>query len=318
MSTLTFNKKTYLLAPEESVLSCLLRQGIPYPNSCQAGVCQSCLIKASDGEINPSWQEGLPDTLKAQGYFLSCLAKPTNNLTLSAPEASECEVSATILDLAPLNYNVLQLKIQVDHFENWLPGQYLNLINAKDTARSYSIANIPAQDKYIELHIKLIANGRMSQWLQDSPKIGSTVRIRGPFGKCYYTNPNHLSYEMLLVGTGTGLAPLVGIMKDALLQGHCGKITLLHGGLIDDDIYYRKEIKALAALFESVQYEPCVLKSQGLFPELSVEQLMLRHIHCPSTLRVYVCGPKETTNKLKTSAFLAGVPSRFILSDAFL
>lgn len=318
MNTITFNNQPYLLATDENVLTCFLRHGLDYPHSCRAGICQSCLIKAKDGVIESSWQEGLPETLKAQGYFLACLAKPATSIAVQSPDAAECEVEATIIDITRLNYNVLKIKLAVANPEIWIPGQYLNLINSEEIARSYSIANLPAQDGYIELHIKMVEKGAMSQWLQQAALAITQVRLRGPFGKCYYHNPDNRQFDMLLAGTGTGLAPLMAITKAALSQRHVGAITLVHGGRIDEDIYYTEELKTLAALFNNFHYDPCVLKSQGNYPEAAVEQRVLAHLNNPSNTQVFVCGPKETTNKLKTSIFLAGVPSRSIFSDSFL
>lgn len=318
MNTITFENKPYSLTTDENILSCFLRHGIEYPNSCQAGICQSCLIKATDGVIDPSWQEGLPETLKVQGYFLACMAKPKTNLKLVSLDSAECDVEAKIIDIERLNYNVLKLKLLVANPGVWTPGQYLNLINSAQIARSYSIANIPAQDGCIELHIKIVESGAMGQWLQGTAIIDTQVRLRGPFGKCYYYNPDNLSFDMLLTGTGTGLAPLIGIIKSALSQEHEGAITLVHGGCIDDDIYYAEELETLAAVFQNFYYNPCVLNSQGRYPEASIERSVLTYLNNPNDTQVYVCGPKEITNKLKTSIFLAGVPSKFIFSDPFL
>ena len=318
MNTITFKNQLYSLGSKENILSCLLRHGIQYPNSCQAGICQSCLIKATDGAINPSWQNGLPDTLKKQGYVLACLAKPESDLKLVSPDVSECDVEAVIIGIERLNYNVFQIKLRVDNPGDWLAGQYLNLTNPDEITRSYSIANIPDQEGYIELHVKIVPNGSMSQWLQDTAQAGTSVTLRGPFGTCYYFNPDKLSFDMVLAGTGTGLAPLVGIIKSALSQEHNGSITLVHGGLTDNDIYYSDELETLAAVFKNVHYKPCVLQSQGRYTESSIEQQVLTCLHNPAELRAYICGPKDTTNKLKTRIFLAGVPSKFIFSDGFL
>ena len=69
-----------------------------------------------------------------------------------------------------------------------------------------------------------------------------------------------------------------------------------------------------------VPYEdaPCVLQGYGRYPEVSIERSALTYLNSPDDTWFYVCGPKETTNKLKTTAFLAGVPSKAIFSDAFL
>ncbi|MBI2786942.1 MAG: 2Fe-2S iron-sulfur cluster binding domain-containing protein, partial [Legionella longbeachae] len=130
MNTVIFENKHYSLTTDESILSCFLRHGIEYPNSCQVGICQSCLIKVIDGVIDPSWQVGLPEILKAQGYFLACMAKPATDIKLISPDTSECDVEAKIIDIERLNYNVLKLRLQVDNYSEWIAGQYLNLINS--------------------------------------------------------------------------------------------------------------------------------------------------------------------------------------------
>ncbi|MCX7125143.1 MAG: 2Fe-2S iron-sulfur cluster-binding protein, partial [Gammaproteobacteria bacterium] len=62
MASIAYLGKTYTLYDNESVLDCLIRHGVDYPNSCRSGVCQSCLIKSQDA-LNPTWQGELPDTL---------------------------------------------------------------------------------------------------------------------------------------------------------------------------------------------------------------------------------------------------------------
>lgn len=316
MIRISYADKEYTLNTGETVLECLLRYGIDYPHACQAGVCQSCLIKSS-GQVESTWQEGVQETLKAQGYFLACLARPDHDLDLLPPLANECEVTAKILSLHKLNHNVLQVRLSVENLSPWVPGQYLNLINPQGTIRSYSIANLPAQDGFIELHVKLQHQGSMSQWLQNTAQISDSIRIRGPLGKCFYFNPKKLSYDMLLVGTGTGLAPLLAIARDALLQNHLGKITLIHGGLTDQDLYCDQELKNIHALHPHFCYQRCVLTSES-GPSESIEHKLLGYINSPTDVKVFVCGPAETTSKLKMKIFCAGVPSLNIFSDAFL
>lgn len=304
---------------DESILDCLLRHDVNYPHACRAGVCQACLIKTNDSPIEPKWQEGLPATLKSQGYFLACQAKPMNTIYLKEPDAAECEQQAIIIELYQLTHNVIRVKLVTEHLKYWIPGQYLNLMNSNGISRSYSIANIPVKEGYIELHIKLKDDGAMSLWLHKTATIDTTVYIRGPFGKCYYINSDNSSFDMLLIGTGTGLAPLIAIVKTALSEQHQGKITLIHGGNQDNDIYYAEELETLASFYDNFSYVPCVLKTNGMYPEANIFDKTLCYLSSNiKNIQVYVCGPKETTNKLKTKAFLAGIPSAKIFSDAFL
>lgn len=316
--TITYNNATYPLASQESVLNCFLRHGVDYPHSCQIGICQSCLMKTDPKVIHPDWQAGLPETLKIQGYFLACLAKPATALQVSMPNHAECELDARILEINALNHNVLQVKLTTDNLDAWIPGQYLNLINPEGVMRSYSIANIPAEDKFIELHIKLVPHGAMGQWLTHQREQNTALKIRGPFGRCFYHNSNNDHFHLLLAGTGTGLAPLIAILKSALAHDHQGGITLIHGGVSEEDIYYHDEIISLIKPYQTVNYLPCVLQSKGKFSDLAIEKQLLMHLHDTAHTQVFVCGPKETTNKLKKAAFLAGVPSSRIASDAFL
>lgn len=69
MESLTFEGKPIRIAPGETVLAALLAAGVELPNSCRAGVCQTCLVQAIDGNPPAAAQQGLPDALKAQGYL---------------------------------------------------------------------------------------------------------------------------------------------------------------------------------------------------------------------------------------------------------
>lgn len=317
MPELYYNNQILQVLEDESVLDCLLRHDIDYPHACRSGICQACLMKTTDSPIEPKWQEGLPNTLKSQGYFLACQAKPTTTIYLKNPDTAECEQQAMITELTPLTHNVIRVRLLVEHLENWIPGQYLNLMNPDGISRSYSIANIPVKEGYIELHIKLKDNGAMSKWFQKTATVDTLIHIRGPFGKCYYINPDKVPFDMLLVGTGTGLAPLLAIVKTALSEQHEGKITLIHGGCNDNDIYYAEELKTLASFYQNFEYVPCVLKTNGLYSEANIFDKTLLFLTETKKIQVYVCGPKETTNKLKTKVFLAGVSSTKIYSDAF-
>ncbi|WP_349289952.1 2Fe-2S iron-sulfur cluster-binding protein [Legionella micdadei] len=179
MPKLSFNHHVCTSNEGESILECLIRNGIDYPHSCRSGVCQACLIKASDSPIDPKWQEGLPDTLKSQGYFLACQAKPLTDFNLKSPDKSECDQEAIIIEITPMTYNVIKVKLLTEHLDRWIPGQYLNFINTESICRSYSIANIPDKEGYIELHIKLQNSGVMSQWFREKATVDTAIHIRG-------------------------------------------------------------------------------------------------------------------------------------------
>ena len=76
------------LEPQESVLKGLLRSGIDVPYGCQAGACQSCMMKSNSSEIPLESQQGLKPTQQALGYFLSCQCYPNESLTVEPIDIS--------------------------------------------------------------------------------------------------------------------------------------------------------------------------------------------------------------------------------------
>ncbi|WP_050816831.1 2Fe-2S iron-sulfur cluster-binding protein [Rickettsiella massiliensis] len=82
MTEVSYQTKKYTLEDSETVLEGLLRQKIAYPHSCKSGVCQSCLSELVAGSMDPVWQSGLDSQLIAQNYFLPCLCRLKEAITV--------------------------------------------------------------------------------------------------------------------------------------------------------------------------------------------------------------------------------------------
>lgn len=313
--------KQYTPNENESVLDCLLRGGLSIPHSCKAGVCQTCIMKLVAGDVPEKSQEGLKSSFKQQKFFLSCQCHLDADITVQLPSEAEISVKAAIIEKNLLNHNVMRLRLQLaDEFE-CRAGQYIGLSNSENVIRSYSIANLPDKDGYIELHIRIIPNGKMSKWLQEFAKIGDEVSVRGSMGDCFYIAESANDYPIILAGTGTGLAPLCGIIMDALGQGHKGEITLYHGVLKVQDLYYVDELKNLAAKHDNFTYITCLLNGEeGEFYRLgNIEDIVVAGLpENKKNTRIYLCGASDFVNSLKIKTFLAGISNTNIHSDAFL
>lgn len=317
MSNIHYNKKCYPINGTDSVLDTLLKHDVDYPYSCKIGTCQSCLTKLVDGEISPEAQKGLKSTLAAKNYFLACQCKPKSDITIALPNQEDASILSRIIGLSKLNHNVLQVRLSVVNLGSFKAGQYINLVAPENLIRSYSIANV--QKEYIELHVKLMPNGLMSNWLNQYAKVGTSICIRGPMGNCFYYNPEHKSFPIVLAGTGTGLAPLIGIAEDALKNEHNGNIVLIHGGVSEADLYFHEELISLQTRYTNFDYVPCVLHESRSIQQASIDSVLIQNLEgIASDVRLFICGPEETTKKMKVKAFLAGVPSGSIYSDSFV
>jgi NAD(P)H-flavin reductase len=277
-------------------------------------------VHADEGTIPSEAQKGLKSTYKKQDLFLACQCKPQGDMRVSLPEMGAVDIGATIVTKEMLNASVLRLRLAPEGIFSCEPGQYLTLLNAAGVARSYSIANDPAADGYIEVHVRILKDGLMSQYLQ-AAEIGSPLTLRGPAGQCFYVPEDGDDYPIVLAGTGCGLAPLHGILRRALEAGHKGPIQLFHGALQERDLYLVDRLRALVTRFANLRYVPCVLNGEpGKFYAVgNIETVVLAALPPEkASTRVYLCGTPELVNALKRKAFLAGVASKHIFADPFL
>jgi NAD(P)H-flavin reductase/ferredoxin len=315
-TSVQFAGTTFGVNDSETVLDALLRQGVDVPNSCKAGACQCCMMRAVEGEVPAVAQVGLKPSLKEQGYFLSCSCKPTADLVLETP-GEDLHFDSQISSLEDLGAKVLRVRLQMPAGFNYRSGQFVTLFSPDGIARSYSLASLP-DDGSLELHIRKVPGGRMSTWIFEQAKIGDAVKLAGPSGECFYTD-GAKEQPMLLVGTGTGLAPLWGILRDALARGHQGDIVLYHGALDPHGLYHRKELVAMARAHPNFSYRPCVVNDgDDEVATGSIDQLVLSAYPSLKGWRAFLCGNPDLVKMLKKKFFLAGMNIKEIYMDAFI
>jgi CDP-4-dehydro-6-deoxyglucose reductase, E3 len=315
LSKLTYRGGSYEVGAGESVLDALLRHGLDVQHSCRSGACQSCMMRASAGSVPAVAQQGLKSTLAAQGYFLSCLCRPEQDLTLENPEGLNAE--ATIESLERLTPTVLRVRLRPHVAFSYRAGQYVVLRRQDGLARSYSLASLPIENT-LELHVRRAPQGRMTGWLFDEAKENDLVSIRGPAGQCFYTAGNQ-DQALLMAGTGTGLAPLAGICRDALREGHQGPIHLYHGALRPEGLYLTQELQQLARAHENFRYHPVVVQGGSDAIRSGALDQVIAADHARLTgWRGFVCGDPVIVGVLTKKLFLAGMASREIFADPFV
>lgn len=315
----SYGNSQFEIEAQESVLDCLTRNRIAVPHACRSGVCQSCLMHADEGHIPEAAQKDLQPAYKKQDMFLACQCRPESDMRVSLPEHGLIDTHAVITAKEMLNHNVMRVRLVTPTPYECEPGQYITLLNPEGVARSYSVANNPDTDHFIELHVRLLTGGVMSRFLIEAEP-GDSLTVRGPAGKCFYIAEDAQDYPLLLAGTGTGLAPLYGILRAALAQGHKGPIHLFHGVLNEPDLYLAAELRELAALHPTVRYTPCVLNgAEGTGYAGQIETAVLAAVPADkAATRLFLCGAPEFVNGMRRKAFLAGLASKHIFADPFL
>jgi len=303
---------TIPLQPGETVLAALERSGADAPSGCRAGTCCKCMQQGENPPVES--QRGLRATLQSQGFFLACQARPKGKLKIRS-QAPLPRVKAHVESIDIVSSDVARILLRPDSPLDFHPGQYLDVLHPSGANRSYSIASLPS-DGWLELHIRRIPDGLVSGWLHGL-KAGDEVSVRGAYGQCFYV-ADDLKKKLLLVGAGTGLAPLLGIARDALEQEYSGSIDLVHGGLQPDRLYLRDELAELAEQYPQLRIHHCVLRGATQHEhEGALDELAVRIAGRLSRVRAFLCGDEALVRQLQRKLFLAGVPSGEILSDPF-
>ncbi len=318
MPTIQFNGIDYPCNSGESVLDALTRQGVMVPFSCRNGICQTCMMKSAEGNIPAAAQKGLKSTLQAQNYFLACACHPVENMAVSLPAEPNRLLPATVTAIRPLNADIVCVGLDCPELTYYRPGQFINLYRDSHFSRSYSIASVPA-DGYLRLHVRRLPNGRMSNWIHNELALGDNLHISSPIGSCFYL-PDKSGQPLLLIGTGSGLAPLMGILRDALSQNHAGQIYLYHGSRDKAGLYLVDELRELEAAHGNFHYIPCVsdgTESEEYKAGRSLDVAMSAHRDL-SGWRVYVCGNPEMVKTARKKAYLARAAMSDIYADAFV
>jgi ferredoxin-NADP reductase len=315
------------LEPGETVLTGLLRHGIAVPNSCRAGACQTCLMQATDGAVPAAAQRGLKDAAKARGLFMACAAVPERDLAIRFVDDAVTRVRAIVRSVEHVGAAVARVRLATDGPFDYFPGQFANVVRPADgLIRSYSLASLNAADDatpgdaFLELHVRKVPGGQMSAWLHDDARPGDEVELRGPAGDCFYV-PGRPEQPILLIGTGTGLAPLWAIARDALRRGHAGPVRLYHGAMNAGGLYYRDELMRLATARPAFAYVPCVRDGDGAPDGLrvgAIDSVVLTDLPKLAGWRVFLCGAPALVNALRKRVYLAGAKMTDIHADAFV
>jgi CDP-4-dehydro-6-deoxyglucose reductase len=303
----------------QTVLDCLTAHGVAVPSSCKSGICQSCLMRAVEGKPPAAAQVGLKPTRVAQGYFLACSCRPAEDMTVALPDDAGLRMPAEVISKEILNQDIVSLRLRPSQPMDYRPGQFIRLFRGEAESRCYSLASVPALEDTLEIHVRHVPGGRVSGWVHQDLNEGDSVLIADSSGQCFYV-ADDLQQPILLLGTGSGLAPLYGIVRDALNQGHRGPIRLYHGSYRPAGLYRMEELKSLAQHYPNFRYVPCISEGDAV-PGMAfgtVLDVALAENPDLSGWRIFLCGNPDMVSNARIQTFLAGASMSQIHADPFV
>ena len=205
-------------------------------------------------------------------------------------------------------------------------GQHVDVrLTAPDgyrAMRSYSIASAPGDSARIELAIEYLENGEVSQFFHEVVAVGDEIELRGPLGG-YFIWKTSDGGPLLLVGGGSGLVPLMSMIRHRASAGSGVPVVLLLSARNVNDVLYRDELFALAAKQDGFDVILTLTREQPQRPGdygRRIDAAMMAEVlaRMPSApAQVFVCGTNPFVDAAADGAVAARVPASRIRTERY-
>ena len=308
----------------ETVLDAALRQKVGLQYGCRSGNCGTCEVTLLEGEV--SYAEGTPPGLADPDYdCLPCQAFPGSDLVIEADLLQQAEqIQATIMPCKvhrheQLSHDVMRLMLKLPDNQRlqFLAGQYLDFILPGGRRRAFSIANAPHDDAFIELHIRHVAGGKFTDYVFSSLEDKAVLRIEAPLGT--FTLREDSSRPILMIGGGTGFAPLKAMIEHAFHVGIDRPILLYWGVRAERDLYLRDLPPAWERQHDNFTFIPVLSEPDETWRGRSgfVHEAVMQDIDNIGDYDVYMTGPPVMIKAAAAAFEQAGLSREQMFSDSF-
>lgn len=309
----------------ETLLAAALRAHIDFPHSCRVGGCAACKCRLVSGKVRELTDNSyiLSDRELDQGMILACQAVPQSDLVVEVDMTTQRQrqtLEGRIVGQEKLTHDITRLTVQMNASLPFKAGQYANLEldSMPGVKRSYSFASAPAPDGSLAFFVRKVPGGQFSSAVNDTVLHGQGICIDGPLGD-FYLRPSDA--PLLLIAGGSGLAPVMAILEQALVQKVRRPVRLLFGARSQNDLYALKEIEHIEAHWPAsfdfniaLSEEPSGSDWFG-FRGFVTELLPLVFIESSDA---YLCGPPAMIDSAEAALKKAGLHSDHIYCDRFV
>jgi ferredoxin-NAD(P)+ reductase (naphthalene dioxygenase ferredoxin-specific) len=306
----------------ENLLAVLRRNEVPISYSCTAGRCGTCRCKVLQGDVLETGRESKITHPQDEGYVLACMSVLTGSCVVEVPEPDEIVIhpariiKASVTAIEPLTHDIRRLRLKPAKPLEFSPGQYATLQFTPDHIRPYSMANVAGSDE-LEFHVRLVDGGRVTGYIENVLKVGDAVRVSGPLGTAYLRRKH--TGPMLCVAGGTGLAPVLSIVRGALAAGMDNPIHLYFGARSPRDIYGQEWLAQLQRNYPNL-YLHVVVSAGNDDPGVRsglVTDAFNRDWPDLSGWRAYLCGAPPMVESAAMMVKKKGIPPEHVYADAF-
>jgi ferredoxin-NADP reductase len=221
--------------------------------------------------------------------------------------------SAAVVAIRSETATAKTFRLRLDHHSSHLPGQhYILKLTAPDgyiASRSYSVASAPDESTDIELTVERLPEGEVSTFLHDDAMVGDLLEVRGPIGGWFIWPADR---PALLIGGGSGLVPLMAMLRHARRQNLADLLRLIVSVRTPEDLYYPDELPGPETTVIYTRAAPVgQARPPGRITPDDLEPLLL------AAATVYICGSSPFADAATDAATAIGVPVERIRVERF-
>lgn len=324
-------KKELVVNGGDTLLSALVDQKVFIPSACggkgSCGYCKVVVIEGG-GEILATELGYVTKEEQADGVRLACQCKVRNDLQIEIPEE--------LFGVQQYDYHIEFIKDvtpTIKHLRLALPdaeeiefkaGQYVQILAPKykesdeEVYRAYSIASSPNDTKAVELYIGYVKDGKATTYVHNYLKPDMKLTVVGPYGHFFYQDTDR---EMVMVAIGTGMAPIMSILKymrDANIQR---KVTFYFGARTAEDLFEMETLEQLQKDLPNFRLVTCLSKPTekcNWTGEVGrVTDMLQKYLEDGSNAEAYLCGSPVMIDSVVPILREKGMPEENIMYDKF-
>jgi Na+-transporting NADH:ubiquinone oxidoreductase subunit F len=298
-------KKDLDIAGGSPLLFTLMSKNIFVPSACGGkGTCTECKVRILEGggPLLPTETPYLDKEELENNVRLSCQVKVKEDMKIEIDEELFLihEFRARVEKIEQLTPDIKGVDLKILSPEEGMTfksGQYVQLeippykLSRTSEYRAYSIASSAEDHQHIKLVITRVEGGIVSTYVHDYLKEGDEVTIRGPFGEFFLRESQR---DILLVATGSGLAPVMSILYQIERENIHRKTTLFFGDRRPHAIYFSAQIRKWEELMDHFTFIPALSRTteedrwEG--ERGRVTDLIHKYIPDNDHVDVYLCG----------------------------
>ncbi|GAF42071.1 2Fe-2S iron-sulfur cluster-binding protein [Rhodococcus wratislaviensis] len=298
--TVSVAADTVECGPDQSLLDAFLRGGVWMPNSCNQGTCGTCKLRVVSGSVDHrrSPENTLSQAERERGFALACQVTPCSDTVVERLDTAPAgtvhalrDLVGTVSAIEDVARDTRRVLVTLDSPLEFSAGQYVELrVPGTGQGRQYSMSNPPGESKVLEFHIRRQPGGVATDgWVFGSMSVGERVDLLGPLGD-FRLDPDDEG-PMVLLGGGTGLAPLKAMARQALTSAPDRAIHLYHGVREESDLYDVDLFREWECAHPGFRYVPCLSDQSWSGRSGYVTDAFVEDFDTCRGYSGYLCGP---------------------------